>query len=420
MHQPWITDPQWPLQDRELVRYQSQAYRRAPLSFDHSAGIHTLLGPRRVGKTTQFKLWIVEALKKFPPEKVCYLDAERFETWKELLPVLQQVKEGILFLDEVTSVDQWSRALKILVDEGLWNDLCVWLTGSNAFDLSNLGERLPGRRGRHLAMRDCELLPLSFREFYPVVSARKATTIDQAFELYCRWGGYPMAVSECLTRDEPSYDLLQELLDVALGATSKKHRSPRLTATLAERLWMSLGSRLSYNALAKHVDAVSHPIIRQYIEILEGCYSVISVERLHSKTKTGILRKEKKIYFWDPLIMAALVSWSRKGSVDPSWIQANWETVERQGGWIENMVAVELKKRKLPVYYDEQFGGEIDFVFRSLSGGGWMAIEVKRRPPSRAELKPLQAYSSAEAWVFESTTPMEPGCHHLAKRLIEF
>lgn len=420
MYQPWLSDPKWFLKDRDLVRYEDQKYQRPSLPFDSKSGLHTLLGPRRVGKTTQFKLWIREVLQKFPPEKIFYLDAERFESWKELLPILEQVREGILFLDEVTAVDQWSRAIKIMVDEGRWDLLCVWITGSNAFDISHLGERLPGRRGRGLQVRDCELLPLSFREFYPVVSSRKNLTIRQGFELFCQWGGYPMAVSECLTREEPSYDLLQEFLDVALGATSKKHRSPRLTAALAERLWMSLGSRVSYNALAKHVDAVSHPIIRQYIEILEGCYAIIPVERLNSKTKTGILRKEKKIYFWDPLIMAALVSWAEKGSVDPQWIKRNWDITTRQGGWIENMVASELKKRKLDIFYDEQFGGEIDFVFKSPTTETWSAIEIKRSAPSRTELKPLQAYPHAEAWVFEATLSNGPGCYSLAERLLEF
>lgn len=419
MYQPWLSNSEWELADHDLKLYRARAYQRPPTCFDAGPGIHTLLGPRRIGKTTQFKLWIREALRRHSPENVFYLDAERFESWKGLLPLLEKVREGILFLDEVTAVDQWPRALKIMVDNGSWDKTCVWLTGSNAFDLSNLGERLPGRRGRDLQTRDAELLPLSFKEFHSAVASRKNLNLQESLILYCQWGGYPMAVSECVTREEPSYDLLQELLDVSLGATSKRHRSPRLSAALSERLWTLLGSRVSYNTLAKHVDAGSHPIIRQYIEILEGCYAIIQVEKLNPKTKTGVLRKEKKIYFWDPLIMAALVSWAETGSVHPGWIQKNWEVVSRQGGWIENMVAVELRKRGHVLFYDEQFGGEIDFVFKDSSTQDWKAVEVKRSPPSRSELKPLSAYAHAEAWVFDNEGSREAGCSSLAERLLE-
>ena len=148
MYQPWLSDAQWQAKDSDLIRYQSHVYQRPSLTFDKTPGIHTLLGPRRVGKTTQFKLWISELLKAQPPPNIAYLDAERFDTWKELLPVLEKVRDGFLFLDEVTVVEEWSRSLKIMVDSGKWDHVCVWLTGSNAFDLSLLGERLPGRRGR--------------------------------------------------------------------------------------------------------------------------------------------------------------------------------------------------------------------------------------------------------------------------------
>lgn len=417
MYQPWISNRDWALSDPDLVRYRSQVYQRPSLPFDDAVGIHTLVGPRRVGKTTQFKLWIAGALQHHPPQKVSYLDAERFDSWKDLLPSLEKITDGILLLDEVTSVDQWSRALKIRADSGHWDRVCVWLTGSNAFDLSHLGERLPGRRGRNLKVRDCQLLPLNFKEFHAVLSKKFPEAAD-TFRLYCQWGGYPMAVSECLVRETPSYDLLQELLDVTLGATSKRHRSPRLTAALAERLYFTLGSRVSYNSLAKFVDAGSHPILRQYVEILEGCYAVIQVEKFNPKTSTGVLRKEKKIYFWDPLIMASLVSWAENGTVDPDWIRRNWSDPSRQGGWIENMAAIEIKKRGLSCYYDERFGGEIDFVFKNPSSGQWMAVEIKRGPPSRAELKPLSAYPRAEAWVYEPMRSAEPGCYSLVERLL--
>jgi len=50
--------------------------------------------------------------------------------------------------------------------------------------------------------------------FHEAVKTRYGSVPRRTFELFCLWGGYPMAVSECLDRSEPSHDLLQELLDV--------------------------------------------------------------------------------------------------------------------------------------------------------------------------------------------------------------
>lgn len=400
MFSPWRLDSDWHKDDVHLKKYRRAAFHRDLPSLDAAPGVHTPLGPRRVGKSTLFKLWILDLIKRgISPEEISFLDGERFDTWKELLPLLEQDTAKFLFVDEITAVRDWTRVLKIMADEGRLEDRCVWITGSNAFDLKTLGERLPGRRGRDMKRRDMELLPLSFREFFEATQVKNGGDVRRAFHDFCLWGGYPMAISEYMERDRPSYDLLQELLDVVLGEVSRRHKSPRLTAALAERLYSVLGSRISYNALAKHVDAGSHPIIRQYIEILESCYSVIAVERLNPRSGTGILRKEKKIYFFDPLVAAVLVAWSRTGTLDPDWFARQMADPERQGPWVENMTAVELRKAGFQMFYDEQFGGEIDFVVKRAGCETWQAIEVKRTRPSPSELRPLSSYSHHEAWV---------------------
>ncbi len=408
MDAPWAQNPNWEGEDPHLRRRLQAAYLRPSLELDLTPGIHVLIGPRRVGKTTQFKLWVREALKRgVDPQGILYLDAERFESWKELLQTLERypLKQlKLLLIDEVTAAREWTRAFKVIADSGAIENVCVWLTGSNAFDLKNAGEKLPGRRGRGMIHRDLELLPISFREFHAAIQAKEPQLTDrEVFDRFCLWGGYPMAVSECLTRETPSVDLLQELLDVVLGETNRHHRSPRLSASVAERLWLQLGGRSSYHALARATDTGSHPIVRQYIEILEGCYTLIQVERLNSKTRTGMLKKEKKFYFFDPLVMGALVSWVRTGAVQPNWLKEQWASQVTQGHWIENIVATELRKQGKAMFYDEQHGGEIDFVFPEIGGSelkSWRAIEVKRSLPSLAELGPLRAYPKGEAWVY--------------------
>ena len=163
----------------------------------------------------------------------------------------------------------------------------------------------------------------------------------------------------------------------------------------------NLAARSSYHAISKQIDIGSHPLVRQYVEILEGCYSILSTERFNANTKSGVLRKEKKIYFMDPLIMAALVTWAEKGEVDPSWIAAQWADPVQQGKWVENVVACELRKRQCRVFYDVQCGNEIDFVFAPPGKDQWQAIECKRSAPHPQEVRGLGQYPGAEIWVSE-------------------
>lgn len=396
----------WEQNDPHLKRYFKQAYQRPSLEFDPTPGIHTLLGPRRIGKSTQFKLWIKNILaeKNIATEQIQYIDGERFETWQELYAAISARKNRFLFVDEATAPKDWERAFKIFSDEGGIENTCVWLTGSNAFALKNSGERLPGRRGSGMRIRDAEVLPLRFKEFYEVVQARKnIQDPTTACDLFLKWGGYPVSVSEYLTHESVSHEWLQELLDVVLGETSRQHRSPRLSLALSERIWLNLSSQTSYQALSKMIDMGSHPIIRQYLEILQGCYTLVSTERYSSKTKTGVLRKEKKFYFLDSMPMQALVSYAQKGSVAPEWLSEQLENPAVKGKLVENLVATELRKRDLLSYYDEAYGGEIDFVMPYAKE--LPAIEVKLSMPSFSEIKPMQAYPKSEVWVYNWKNP---------------
>ncbi len=414
--QSWLHSSDWAKSDPHLKKYHAQSFKRASLPLDPAPGIHTLLGPRRIGKSTQFKLWIQELLtsRRIAGEKIVYLDAERFENWKELYQTIAPFEKCVLFIDEVTAPKDWERALKIFADEGKIETTCIWITGSNAFALKNSGERLPGRRGKGLILRDAELLPLTFKEFHHVMTVNTPpSSATQSFEKFLRWGGYPASVSECLDHESCSTDWLQELLDVVLGEASRMHRSPRLTAALSERIWINLTQRTSYHAISKMIDAGSHPIIRQYIEILEGCYTLITAERFNPKTKGGVLKKEKKFYFLDPLVMHALVSYAQQGRLDPDWLKTQIEEPSKKGLLIENVVASELRKKNFVFYYDEAYGGEIDFVLPFQPE--LPAIEVKLSMPSLSEIRPMTAYPKGEVWVYRWMNPTSKDGERITK-----
>ncbi len=396
--------------DAAIEKLGRQKFQRKSLPFISSPGVFTLLGPRRIGKSTQFRVWQKKLLDEgVSLNKIAHVDAEIFENWKELLEALENLKVDFLFIDEATAPKDWPRALKILIDRGTLDKTCIWLTGSNAFDLKNMSEKLPGRRGENSSNRDVELLPLNFREFFEVHKKFKKSP-GECFSNFLKFGGYPIAVSESLQFDRPSVDLMQTFVDVALGATTKSHRSPRLTGALVERLWLNLGGLTSYHNLSKALDAGSHPIIRQYVEILEGCFALLIAEKFNAKTRSGFLKKEKKIYFFDPLVMASLVSWAQNPTqgVNPHWMEIQMSDSAKFGKLLETLVASEFRKKKWPFYYDHAFGGEIDFVV-PLSDQEILAFEVKKSEPSLAEITPLKAYpNKSKVLIYEKFENQKP------------
>ncbi len=70
-----------------------------------------------------------------------------------------------MFLDEITSVEEWRRGMKRLVDAGMLPNCTVVAAGSGAPGTARAAERLPGRRGRVEGAHDHVLLPMRFAEF---------------------------------------------------------------------------------------------------------------------------------------------------------------------------------------------------------------------------------------------------------------
>ena len=179
---PWWENAAFIAEDDKIKEFELQKYKyRHPLetTFPLSApGILTLRWPRQIGKTTLVKLVIQNLLaKKVPAQNIFYYSCNLVANYKELAALLKEYLEffthktsGMLFifLDEVSFVTDWPRAIKEIA-EGPWGKKILFLlTGSSTIDLKFSSERLPGRRGK-IQNLDFEFLPLSFKEFIQTV-----------------------------------------------------------------------------------------------------------------------------------------------------------------------------------------------------------------------------------------------------------
>ena len=157
---PWWRDVAAIDQDMYIAAWKAS---RAPwnprlqYTFDLDTDlVYTIRGPRQVGKTTLTKLMIRELLQKVEPRRVFYYTCDLVASPKELSNIVAGYldwlrtfthERAFAFLDEVSSVRDWQKAIKHLVDTGKLKATTVFLTGSHTLDVKAMSERLPGRRG---------------------------------------------------------------------------------------------------------------------------------------------------------------------------------------------------------------------------------------------------------------------------------
>lgn len=291
-------------------------------------GIHTLRGPRQVGKTTTAKR-LIERLLQRGDKRVLYYSFD-LETDNSAIPaIIQRAKSAAdlgagpwyLFLDEVTAIPDWQRGVKFAWDQGLIRDDFVLCTGSSARRMGT--EQLPGRRGDG---RDFLQLTVSFRDFCRLVrgielpdittpvnvwtspdgfAAAKRLNLQQAaltaaLDVYMRVGGFPAALRDYVRAGSVQYSTIAAVW--AMIANEVRHAQLDATAALklVERVGRSLGSTLSWSAAAESMAVGSHHTAQTYVRALAESFALLVVH--YWDLRGGFEpRKQRKVYFLDPL-----------------------------------------------------------------------------------------------------------------------
>jgi len=156
LQNPWWSDPLLIESDDYVRTFDGSKCKWIPtLGIDTEKDvIYSLRGPRQVGKTTYIKVLIRNLIRDgVDPRDILYLHSEIFVNWKELLGSLNYYLRNIcrgrayIFIDEISAVDRWPRALKYLYDVGELRNSFLLVCGSHAMDVIRGIELLPGRRG---------------------------------------------------------------------------------------------------------------------------------------------------------------------------------------------------------------------------------------------------------------------------------
>jgi predicted AAA+ superfamily ATPase len=312
-----------------------------------------ILGVRRCGKSV-LSWQILKDLKSLP--YINFDDERLFDfTSKDFDLLLQAFYElygdfDYVVLDEPHNIQGWE-----LFVNRLRRTKKVIITGSNSNLLS--GELATHLTGRYI---DFTLFPFSFREFLrfydfspsleDAYSTKKEAQVKKLLDDYLSTGGFPERLifgREILVRIYS--DIIEK--DILTRYKIKKKKTFR---ELTRYLISNFSSEISFNKLKNIFGIKDVHTLKNWISFLESAYLIFILERFSFKLKEQFIAP-KKVYCIDTGLADVM----------------GFKLMEDKGKLMENLVAVELLRRKSywynswEIYYwkDHQ-QNEVDFVIK--------------------------------------------------------
>lgn len=315
-------------------------------SYIKNSFVIIISGIRRCGKSTLLR----QTMAKYPgyylnfdDERLINFRIEDFQLLYETFIELYGEKD-IFYFDEIQNIAGWERFVRRLHDERKK----VFVSGSNASMLSReLGTRLTGR------YLEISLFPFSFKEFLSfnsfkldknsvyLTSAR--ANIKKHFDAYSLNGGFPEYLQE---QNKDYLKILYENIiyrDIIVRYNLSNEKAMKELVYLAIN---SISKQISFNSIKKLLNLGSSTTVKDYFDYLENSFLIFLAPRFDYSLKKQI-HSNKKIYIIDNALAMYL----------------GFRFSEDNGRLLENLVFIELKRRKKEVYYYSE-NNECDFVLR--------------------------------------------------------
>ena len=433
------------------IKYEPQLMHKIEYDFEpHNTVVYTLRGTRQVGKTTMIKLQIMRFLKMgVCPWNVFYYLLDITESKSDLVDIIDSYmriskkyrtsSRIYLFLDEITSVDDWQKGIKWLVDNNMLANCTVLATGSQADKILNAHERLPGRRGRVDAPYDMLLVPMKFSEFVSIQSkeikqlvsrerlsekAKRKEIFDQLsnksippeldlyqgfvdelndhLHEYLLTGGLPRVVDEKAKTSVIDASTYADYVDGVQGDWGDRNKN--LLKQFVKAVADSQCSDSTWHSLQQRTQIGSWSTVQDYAFLLQDMSTISIVHKYGEKLMGPRLQHDKKLYFRDPFYLHMFRGWG--SSTDPFTMAEQLLADEANLGCVvEGAVADHLIRWAFAVadsqiefdyanhvfFWKDQNNKEVDFVLYK-EGGYEIPIEVKYR--NRINAKQLGGLSS--------------------------
>lgn len=394
LQNPWWENPQSINRDPRLAEFDELKFKYLPknvLDLKLQPGdVNIITGPRQTGKSTAVKLYIRHLLEtKFTPDAILFFSCDALSTHQDAINLIVEfdkitpVSQKAIFLDEITSAQNWPQAIKWLADTGLLKDKTVFLTGSSSISLKKSGEFLPGRRGKGV---DVNFLPISFPQFLSLnqiktkLDLRSLIKIENYFEKFLLSGGFLRNINYGLTTENT--DLYLETLRSELFKSGKKEDSLR---EVIRKIIGSISSQTSYTNIAQEAELGSKNTAIDYLSFLQDSFFLIETKSYNPHQKRVILKRNKKFYTVDPYLFWLLTAFTN-GIDNLAVLTSPAKSQDTMGKLVENFIATELFKKNFTFYF-AQNSRELDFYLPKEN----LAIEIKYKNKITSEdLKPLE------------------------------
>ncbi|OFZ77747.1 MAG: hypothetical protein A2583_00120 [Bdellovibrionales bacterium RIFOXYD1_FULL_53_11] len=325
-----------------------------PRNVEHGTSITSshaavITGIRRCGKSTLLRQFAQDKERdyyfRFEDERLIDFNAQDFQLLYDVFLEKFGIQR-IFWFDEIQVVEKWELFVRRMMDKGMK----FFLTGSNASLLSReLGTKLTGRH------RNTTLYPFSFAEYLRFVKIdvsksffnkpEERAGINRAFNYYLHNGGMPEYIKE---RD---IELLRSVYDDILYrdiAVRHDLGNIRLLREIGHQLISQIACSVSFNKMKDRFSLGSVNTLKKYIGYFEDCYLFFALNCFSPSLKKQLVLP-KKIYCMDNGFHQAL----------------GFGVINQEGRLLENLVAVELKRRNAELYwYKTKTDREVDFLVR--------------------------------------------------------
>ena len=345
-----------------MIRIDRKEYLDFLIKSKDKEIIKIVSGVRRCGKSTLFEIY-KDYLLKNGVEKIQIIsinfedmDYEELTDYKKLYEYIKSKmltdKKNYIFLDEIQHVDKFEKVVDSLF---IKENVDLYITGSNAYFMSSeLATLLSGR------YMELKMLPLSFKEYYQAKleyeklekkENRTLKTLMQYYNKYIVNSSFPYTL-QLNNNLKNIYEYLSGIYNSVLlkdiVARLKIADVMRLESVV-KYIFDNIGNLTSISKIANTLTSMGRKTdiktIEKYIKGLVDSLLIYEVNRYNIKGKEFLSTLSK--YYVSDLGLRQMILGNR--NID-------------MGHILENIIYLELLRRKCNVYVGQFDKNEIDFV----------------------------------------------------------
>ena len=352
------------------------AYLNALRTFRNTPLVKILAGVRRCGKSTILAMLREDLIAQgVPPDCIITRtytseDIDHGLSDREMyLDIRERMKDRgfcYLLLDEVQEIENWEKAINSLLEEG---NADIYVTGSNSRLMAS--EISTYLSGRYVSI---PVYPLSFSEYLDFRSARHGTPADSRtlFDAYLRTGGFPIIAINSFDSTS-AYQIVEGILaSVVEHDIARRYNitNYELFTRVVKYVLENVGKTFSANAIVKFLKGEGRSLtvesIYNYLAWLEKAFIVYRCSRYDLQGK-AVLKTQEKFFLVDSALKYCKLGFSGKSIAS----------------MLENIVYLELKRRKYEVYVAKDGAREVDFV--AIQRNWRIYVQVCRQLPEDSD-----------------------------------